>query len=258
MNFFKHDFVIPMSYFVQICIMIPLIVYLVLYLMHENIQLWLGAKCNRNFIIDIDKWIFGDSLYTSIKYLQCIFFDIIFAILYLFHFILPFTFSIYLILTSKQEKFSQFILSFGIVCCISTFLQYIVPTAPPWMLAKMPKEGNFARFDEFMNIKLFNTIYSASPLVCGSFPSLHVAWPTIILFTEPWIGRMFCWLHILLIAVAAVYSMHHYVIDLVFGVFLAWFGCQIGKLSLSAIKVKNQPDGKLKKNFNSIELYNIA
>uniref|UniRef100_UPI0037545EC2 phosphatase PAP2 family protein n=1 Tax=Salmonella sp. s51933 TaxID=3160127 RepID=UPI0037545EC2 len=47
----------------------------------------------------------------------------------------------------------------------------------------------------------------------GAVPSLHVAWPTIVLVSEPWISERFAKLHVLWITWAALYSNHHYGID---------------------------------------------
>ena len=108
-------------------------------------------------------------------------------------------------------------------------------------LNKSPPEAGFSRVDALFNMKLFNSIYSNSPLKCGAFPSLHATWPCLILFTKPWISKWFALAHASLIAFAAVYSTHHFVIDVAFGVLFAWLSCQLSLYTL------NKKYGKLDK-----------
>ncbi|RNA12205.1 Inositol phosphorylceramide synthase catalytic subunit AUR1 [Brachionus plicatilis] len=162
----------------------------------------------------------------DVKNLQNPVLDIISSIPYLFHFPLPFIYAIFLIRSKANiEDILRITLAYGLVNMIGVIIQYMVPTPPPWMVLmenKIP-EANFYRVDNFLGIKIFKTIYSFSKLVCGAFPSLHTAWPSIILFGKNfWIGRRFCVLHVCLIAFSAVYSMHHYIIDVLSGIFLSF------------------------------------
>ncbi|CAF0953499.1 unnamed protein product [Brachionus calyciflorus] len=130
---------------------------------------------------------------------------------------------------------------------LGVLIQYIIPTPPPWMLLMDEKiqEANFYRVDVLLHFKLFKSIYSQSKLVCGAFPSLHTAWPSIIFFGgQYWIGKWFCLGHVCLIAFAALYSMHHYLIDILFGILLAFISCEIGK---KIIEIENEEDNNDKK-----------
>ena len=51
-------------------------------------------------------------------------------------------------------------------------------------------------------------------------PSLHVAWPAIILVCNPWISERFAVFHLLWIHWASMYSNHHYGIDGIAGILL--------------------------------------
>lgn len=236
----KKLIIVPINVFAYIWITYPLILFLILYSMHSKVQQFYGTKCQKNFIVDIDEWLFGRNIYNYIEHMQNWFFDFLSALSYLLHYSLPFIYSIYLFLSHRGHcKFFQFLFSFGIVSVISVLLQYIIPTAPPWMLAKKPPEGNFERVDAVMELEFFKSIYSMSTCVCGAFPSLHTAWPTVILFTKPWIGKWFAWLHVCLIAFAAVYSMHHYIIDVVCGFALAWCSCKLGNYILKIVPLEN-------------------
>jgi hypothetical protein len=58
--------------------------------------------------------------------------------------------------------------------------------------------------------------------VCGAWPSLHTAWPSIIFLLKPWFNKNVALLHVLLIGFSAIYSGHHYLIDVLFGFIVAF------------------------------------
>ena len=213
--------------------LVPICIYVVLFISNPLIEKVLKFECKRNTIVQLDLWLFENNVYYLLSIIQNCFFDFLAAFPYLFHFILPFIYLIYMI-QSKQsvETILRFIFSFGITNVIGVLIQIIFPTPPPWMLLMQTKipEANFYRVDMYIGFGLFKTIYAQSKIVCGAFPSLHVAWPSVILFNgQHWIGRWFCIAHVCLISFGAVYSMHHYLIDIVFGMLLAFVSCKIGK-----------------------------
>ena len=220
----------------KFAIFLPLLLYIFMFFWHRELQSYLGleSKCEHNFIVDLDYLIFGKKTYYFFVYIQHWTLDLLSSMSYLMHFTLPFLYSIYLLAYKKHcSGFLRFILAFGTVNFLGVLIQKVVPTPPPWMLAELkgPPEANFARVDSILNTTLFKCIYSNSPLICGSFPSLHTAWPTIILFSnaKPWFSRNFSRFHVALIAFSAVYSGHHFIIDVIFG-FL--FACFCTKLSI--------------------------
>lgn len=219
------------SYVLNFWVFIPLIVYLILFTINPLIEKYLDRKCYRNFIVDIDLWFFSDNVYFILPKIENTLLDIISSIPYLVHFSLPFIYSLFLIRSKvSSDDILRIALSFGLVNMIGILIQYIIPTPPPWMTLmenKIP-EANFFRVDNFLKIKLFKTIYSQSKLTCGAFPSLHTAWPSIILFGNVlWTSRWICVTHVFLIAFSAVYSMHHYIIDVISGILLAFISCNI-------------------------------
>ena len=214
-------------------LVIPLVSYLILFLLHKKIQLILGLKCEKNFIVYLDELIFGANGYLLMGSIQHWSLDFLCATLYLTHYILPFMFLVYLRFYKKESKnYLKFIVSYGMVNFVCVIIQYLVPTPPPWLLSNariINPEANFVNIDALLHINLFKRIYSNSPLVCGAFPSVHTAWPTVILFLRPWISTGFSRLHVILIGFAAVYSGHHYFIDVLFGFAVA---CLFTNLSI--------------------------
>jgi len=111
---------------------------------------------------------------------------------------------------------------------------HIYPAAPPWYyhlthscvadLATHASEGvHLANVDRLLGIPYFNGFYGRSSDVFGAVPSLHVAYPLLIVI-EGWVlfGPIRRGLSLLFLAsmcVAAVYLDHHYVIDVLLGLF---------------------------------------
>jgi membrane-associated phospholipid phosphatase len=88
--------------------------------------------------------------------------------------------------------------------------------------------AEFGRFDQLVHAKIFASIYAKNANVFAAFPSLHCAYPMVVLFYGlkarcKWMNIPFAIL-VLGIWFAAVYSGHHYVIDVIFGILCAIVG----------------------------------
>ena len=161
-------------------------------------------------------------------------FDVLAAVPYLVHFPLPFLFGAYLAFHPKKKgALFSYMWCAGWVNFLSVIIQLVFPTASPWFVdsAVLDQHGNivyeyaneagFKRLDSVLPFAIFHNIYSASPLKFGAFPSLHIAWPTIVFLNHPWFGKKFAGIHILWITLAALYSTHHYLIDALGGILMA-------------------------------------
>jgi membrane-associated phospholipid phosphatase len=107
----------------------------------------------------------------------------------------------------------------------------LYPAAPPWYfhahgcvvdLATRASEGpNLARVDGWLGFHLFAAMYARSSAVFGAMPSLHCAYALLIVL-EGWalFGR---WMRAVtaayagLMAFAAVYLDHHWILDVLAG-----------------------------------------
>jgi hypothetical protein len=115
---------------------------------------------------------------------------------------------------------------------VAGFITYhVYPAAPPWYyhahgcavdLATHASEGpNLARVDAWLKIPYFAGVYGRSSDVFGAVPSLHVAYPLLMLIEgfrrHRWLGRgLLVWFY-LSMCFAAVYLDHHWVFDIVLG-----------------------------------------
>lgn len=156
-----------------------------------------------------------------------------FAIPYLIHFVNPLLYILYLVYKRPgYNYFWKFVLAFGLTCSFSILIESSYPTGPPWYYLGFPNEAKFYLVDNTFHFKLFHSLYGLNKLICGAFPSLHVGWPTVIAMNgivHPYFGVTY----VILIASAAVYSRHHWIIDITFGLAIA-----IG-MSLLARKIVN-------------------
>jgi hypothetical protein len=208
------------------------------------------AESGINFIVRLDRFLFDKIIYNfipcghltdwNIFTKSCILFvDIFCGIPYLIHFLLLILYPAWtLIRKRKTYTLFKFILGFGMVNLIGVLIQWLLPTPPPWSLGwkdasgtvmKLQPEGNFARVDSLLGFNIFKSIYRRNKITMGAFPSLHISWPSAILFTKPWIGKWFCWVHVVLIGFAAVWSMHHWILDILVGFGLSFLSCKMAK-----------------------------
>ncbi len=158
------------------------------------------------------------------------FLDIMAGCFYLCWMPLPLAFAGYLFYKNKTAFFS-FALTFLLVNLLGFIIYYAYPAAPPWYVqlygfAFNPHTpGNTAglgRFDSFFHISVFSGLYAKSSNVFAAMPSLHAAYPLTVLYYGikyrlGWINGLFAlitggiWF-------AAVYTSHHYVLDVLAGI----------------------------------------
>jgi len=115
---------------------------------------------------------------------------------------------------------------------VAGFITYhVYPAAPPWYyhhygcavdLATHASEGpNLARVDAWLGIPYFAGVYGRSSDVFGAVPSLHVAYPLLMLIDgfrrHRWLGRVLLIWFYLSMCFAAVYLDHHWIFDVVLG-----------------------------------------
>ena len=126
----------------------------------------------------------------------------------------------------------RFMWTFFLMNVMGFLTYHLYPAAPPWyyhahgctvdMLAR-PSEGpNLARVDQLLGVQYFTAMYGRSSDVFGAIPSLHVAYPLLIAL-ETWRHvsrplRVTTVAYSVLMAFAAIYLDHHWIIDALVGV----------------------------------------
>ncbi len=159
--------------------------------------------------------------------------DVASALFYLCWIPVPIAYGIWLYFKDKN-LLAQFSIAFLLVNLVGISIYYIYPAAPPWYVAEHGFEliyntpGNAAgllRFDELTGLDLFGNMYNKNANVFAAIPSLHAAFPTILLIYGIKKGLKYTSILFFMILVgiwfAAVYTYHHYIIDVALGGLIA-------------------------------------
>ncbi len=164
--------------------------------------------------------------------------DFLSGIFYLCWVPVPMAFGVWLYLKKERDLYLRFSMVFLLVNFIGFIGYYIHPAAPPWYVMHYGFEpilntpgntGGLVRFDQITGLNVFSSIYSRNANVFAAVPSLHSAYMVIPLWYA--IQRKSHWGLILLFAVilcgiwfSAIYTAHHYLIDVILGVCCAIVG----------------------------------
>lgn len=162
--------------------------------------------------------------------------DVIGGFFYLMWIPVPLAFAAYLFFKNRRQ-FVLFSLSFVLVNLLGFVIYYAYPAAPPWyvqlngfkFIAATPgNTGGLARFDQFFNAAIFKSIYSNGSNVFAAMPSLHSSYPVIVLYygLKNKLGLINILFAIVMIGIwfTAVYTSHHYVLDVLAGITCAVTG----------------------------------
>jgi membrane-associated phospholipid phosphatase len=127
-------------------------------------------------------------------------------------------------------RMRRFVLAYALGNLISFVMWLGLPTAPPWYLRHygcdiqldvVPSPAALLRVDHLLGIGYFQAFYSRAASAFGALPSMHCAFPLMGLLvswrTIGWRTRPIHLAYTLVMAFAAVYLDHHWVIDVVTG-----------------------------------------
>lgn len=158
--------------------------------------------------------------------------DFLAGVFYLCWVPLPMIFGLYLYFRGRREGYLHFALVFLLTNLIGFAFYYVHPAAPPWYIALHGFEAvpgtpgdvaGLGRFDSMTGLNVFDGLYARNSNVFAALPSLHSAY-TLVAFIyalRTRAGR--AWSICLGIVTAgiwftAVYTSHHYIIDVLAGI----------------------------------------
>lgn len=149
---------------------------------------------------------------------------------------IPLLFATYLFLKDRPS-FYPLALTFVLVNLLGFVLYYLYPAAPPWYVQAYgftfhpETPGNtagLAKFDQYFGISLFSSIYAKSSNVFAAMPSLHSSYPVIVLYygLKNKLGLINLFFLVVMVGIwfSAVYTSHHYVLDVLAGITCALVG----------------------------------
>jgi len=164
-------------------------------------------------------------------------FDFLSGFFYINWMPVPLGFGLYLYIKDKK-LFLQYSIAFLIINILGFVIYYLYPAAPPWYVAKygfdlhigVPGDrAGLVRFDDLVGVPVFKNIYNKNANVLAAMPSLHAAYPLIVLYYA--IKKKMKKTAIVIFVIfalgiwfSAIYSNHHYAIDVLAGVILAMTG----------------------------------
>ena len=179
------------------------------------------------------------------------FLDVLTGLFYLMWVPVPLAFATYLFFKNK-EQFVQFSLTFVWVNLLGFVIYYVFPAAPPWYVQEhgftfMAKtSGNtagLARFDHYFNITLFQGIYSKGSNVFAAMPSLHSSYPVIVAYygLKNKLGKINIFFFVVMIGIwfSAIYTSHHYTLDVLAGICCATIGIISFKYLVKRTRLKD-------------------
>lgn len=168
----------------------------------------------------------------------CAFMDFMAGIFYLCWVPVPILFGLGLYFTRQRKVYLHFALVFLFVNILGFIGYYIHPAAPPWYVMNYGFEpilntpgdvAGLGRFDEMTGLTIFHGLYGRNANVFAAVPSLHSAYMVVTLFYAMK-ARCATWLRIVFAIImagiwfTAVYSGHHYLIDVILGILCALLG----------------------------------
>lgn len=180
------------------------------------------------------------------------FLDVLCGIFYLCWVPIPLGFAGYLFFRNRR-LFFEFSLTFLLVNLLGFVIYYLHPAAPPWYVQQhglafqpltMGSTAGLARFDSFFGVGIFKSIYAKNANVFAAMPSLHSAYPVIVLFyavkNRSGAFNLVFFTIMLGIWFAAVYTSHHYVLDVLAGISTALVGIALLRLLLAKSRAFNR------------------
>ena len=175
------------------------------------------------------------------------FLSIVTGLFYLCWIPVPLSFATYLFFINKRQ-FLYFALTFLLVNLLGFVVYYLYPAAPPWYVQqhgfafqplKLASTGGLAKFDAYFHIELFKSIYAKGSNVFAAMPSLHSAYPVIVVYYafKNRLGFVKYIFALVMIGIwfTAVYASHHYVLDVMAGILCATIGINLFNLLVTRV-----------------------
>ena len=164
--------------------------------------------------------------------------DILGGFFYLCWVPVPIFFGLYLYFGRQVKIYLHFAIVFLLVNLIGFAGYYIHPAAPPWYVALYGFDfiegtpgsvAGLGHFDEIKGLGIFNGLYGRNSNVFAAVPSLHSAY-TLVAFIYSMRAKCPAWIRVALAVITlgiwftAVYTSHHYIIDVALGILCAITG----------------------------------
>lgn len=214
---------------------------LIYWVVYDSLRVYPNYMVNPVHIVEpyhIEKALFGimegGQLLTPNEWFvvhQSEFLDVLSGAFYLSWVPVPFAFMIYLYFVNDKATMLQFSFVFFLANMIAIVVYYLYPAAPPWYVAEYGLEvenfnipgspAGLVGFDKYFGVEIFQNMYAKNGNVFAAIPSMHSAFPVLTTFyaikKKMYKLAFFFFITIVGIWFAAVYTFHHYLIDVLLG-----------------------------------------
>lgn len=181
------------------------------------------------------------------------FVDFMAGVFYLCWVPMPIIFGLWMYFRGYESNYVHFALVFLLVNLIGFTFYYVHPAAPPWYVAMHGMEpvvgtpGNvagLAAFDRMTGLGIFDALYGRNSNVFAAMPSLHSAYTLIACVYAVRLSHQASSRPAWIVALAfitlgiwftAVYTSHHYILDVLGGIACALGGTALFELGLMRI-----------------------
>lgn len=242
-----------------VVVLVPIAIFGASYFILGKWPNYLFNDIDTECVYQLERQLFGitmsdGGIITPCEYFKihhCALMDILSGIFYLSWVPLPIIYAIYLQIKKRSELALRFTSAFLLVNILGFIGYYIYPASPPWYVMEygftpvLNTPGNvagFINFDSLVGYPLFHSIYSNNANVFAAIPSLHAAYNPIAVYYAMKQRNHYAW-QILLIVVSvgiwfsAVYSYHHYIIDVLLGILTTILGIMLFEKCIMRIPV---------------------
>lgn len=175
--------------------------------------------------------------------------DLLCGLFYLCWVPIPIIFGLWLYFRRQYSQYIHFSLVFLLVNLIGFTIYYIHPAAPPWYVALHGMEAiagtpgdvaGLGRFDAMTGLNIFDSLYARNANVFAALPSLHSAYTLVALIYALRSRASLAWriaLGVITVGIwfTAVYTSHHYIIDVACGIVCAFVGFAIFEYAMMRI-----------------------
>ncbi len=240
--------------------LMPFIVFWVIFDYMKAIPNFKFSKVHIGDLYLLEKKFFGinyqGTLHTWNEYWEVnrtVFLDVLNGFFYLCWMPVPISFAAYLF-TKNRKAAIEFCLTFLLTNFVGFIGYYGYPAAPPWYIHYHGMEFNaatpgnvagLAGFDNFFGLSIFHGLYSKSSNVFAAMPSLHAAYVVVSVFYAFRKNVAAGWKAFLVIVMlgtwfAAIYTNHHYILDVLVGILCAIIGITLFQAVLIRSKSYNR------------------
>ena len=241
-------------------ILLPVVIFIGVYFLLGLFPNYEFGKVDTEGVYNLERQLFGMTMEDGTRVIPSEYFrvhhwavaDVLSGLFYLCWVPLPFIYALVLYFQGRRDLARNITWAFLMVNVVGFIGYYIYPSAPPWYVMDHGFEvitdtkgsaAGFANCDAITGIPFFHNFYDKNANVFAAIPSLHSAYNPIAFYYSLKKQDNRIWQTILAIVSAgiwfsAVYSGHHYIIDVILGVLTSVAGIAIYELLRRAVTGK--------------------